>query len=339
MSASGGQAVTPERLMQTMWGYAPPLILAAAVRNGVFDVLAEGPKPIEEIAARTGASERGLRSILNALTGLGFLSREGSQYRLTPESDAFLVSGRPAYFGGMFAHNQRLVRVWLDLADVVKTGKPASALNQEETGSEFFQELVVPLFSVNLAPARILGKELGIASLERPYRVLDLAAGSGVWGIGVAQQSPLVTVTAVDWPAVLSVTRQFAERNEMAERFSYIGGDLAEADFGSGYDLAILGHILHSEGEQRSRQLLRKTFGALAPGGRLAIAEYLVNDDRTGPPMGLIFGVNMLLNTAEGDTFSFEEISRWLAEAGFQGARRFETGTGPVSLVLAEKPA
>jgi ubiquinone/menaquinone biosynthesis C-methylase UbiE len=168
-------------------------------------------------------------------------------------------------------------------------------------------------------------------------RILDIAAGSGVWGIGVAQQSPLATVTAVDWPQVLEVTRRFAAEAGMADRFFYIAGDAGEVDFGGGFHLAILGHILHSEGERRSRPLLRKTFAALAPGGTIAVAEFLVDADRSGPPMGVIFGLNMLLNTEEGDTFSFEEIASWLADAGFVEPRRVDPG-GPASLVLARKP-
>ncbi len=123
----------------------------------------------------------------------------------------------------------------------------------------------------------------------------------------------------------------------MADRFFYIAGDAGEVDFGGGFHLAILGHILHSEGERRSRPLLRKTFAALAPGGTIAVAEFLVDADRSGPPMGVIFGLNMLLNTEEGDTFSFEEIASWLADAGFVEPRRVDPG-GPASLVLARKP-
>jgi hypothetical protein len=83
---------------------------------------------------------------------------------------------------------------------------------------------------------------------------------------------------------VLEVTRRFANERGLADRFSYVAGDFGIADFGSGFDIAILGHILHSEGETRSRALLRKTFEALVPGGTIAIAEFLVNADRTSPP-------------------------------------------------------
>ena len=169
--------------------------------------------------------------------------------------------------------------------------------------------------------------------------VLDLAAGSGVWGVTLAERSPQVRVTAVDWPGVLPVTRRVAERHGVGDRFTFVAGDLDSADFGTGHHVATLGHILHSEGIDRSKSLLKKTFAALAPGGTIAIAEWLVNEDRNGPPPGLIFAVNMLVNTDRGDTFSFGEISRWLAAAGFENARLVEELPCPSPLILATKPA
>src|SRR5262249_47828346 len=163
----------------------------------------------------------------------------------------------------------------------------------------------------NARSAQLLAEHLVPEKSDRPLQVLDLAAGSGVWGIAFAKRSPQVRVTAVDWPGVLPATRRTAERQGVADRFRYVGGGLAQADFGGGSDIATLGHILHSEGADRSRALLRKTFAALKPGGTIAIAEWLVNDDRTGPAPGLIFAVNMLVNTEAGDAFTFNEIRGW----------------------------
>ncbi len=146
-----------------------------------------------------------------------------------------------------------------------------------------------------------------------------------------------VTVTAVDWIGVLPATQAMVGRFGLTNRFKFVDGDLNSADFGQGHNVATLGHILHSEGEVKSKALLRKVFGALAPGGTIAIAEFLVNADRTGPVMPLLFAGNMLVNTDEGDTFSFEEISGWLADAGFTNARLLEV-PGPSPLVLATKP-
>jgi 3-hydroxy-5-methyl-1-naphthoate 3-O-methyltransferase len=158
-----------------------------------------------------------------------------------------------------------------------------------------------------------------------------------VWGIAMAQGSEKVSVTAVDWPEVIPVTRKTVTRFGVADRFSFVEGDLLQVDFGRGHNLATLGHILHSEGRERSRALLKKTFQALAPGGTISIAEFLVNADRTGPLNALFFAVNMLVNTDTGDTYSFEEISSWLEAAGFTDARKLDA-PGPSPLILATKP-
>jgi ubiquinone/menaquinone biosynthesis C-methylase UbiE len=331
--------VTPERIMQLAWGYAPPLILEAAVRCRVFDVLDAGPKPLDQIAAETGASPRGLRALLNALVSLELLGKSRDAYTLTPESAAFLVSTKPGFRGGMLRHaSTRLIPNWLHLTEAVQTGKPPIAVNQEGTGAAFFRDFVEDLFANNYATAQALADALRVAEVKAPYRVLDLAAGSGVWSIAFAEKSPRVEVTVVDWPEVIPVCQKVTARRGVGDRYRYVAGDLLQADFGGGYQAATLGHILHSEGERRSRALLRKVFAALAPGGVAAIAEMVPNEDRTGPPHALIFAVNMLVHTDEGDTFTFGEMSAWLREAGFVNPRQLEV-PGPSPLILADKPA
>jgi SAM-dependent methyltransferase len=329
---------TPDRIMQMAFGYAAPLMLEAAIRHRVFDVLDGGPKKLEQVARETGASPRGLRAIMNALVALEFLSKKGEQYILTPESETFLVSTKPAFYGGLIKHtSEMLLPNWLQLNEIVRTGKPATAVNASASGTDFFKELVPAIFPMSYQAAQALADELKVSSTDQPISVLDLASGSGVWGIALAQKSPKVKVTAVDWPEVLEVTRQITGKFKVADRFTYVGGDLKEADFGTGHTIATLGHILHSEGKDRSRALLNKTFKALAPGGTIAIAEFVCNDDRTGPPNATIFAVNMLVNTEQGDTYTFPEISQWLREAGFTQMRQLQA-PAPSPLILANKP-
>jgi ubiquinone/menaquinone biosynthesis C-methylase UbiE len=330
-------AVTPERIMQFTWSFVPPLVLEAAIRHRVFDVLATGPKTVKETMEATGASERGLRTIMNVLVGLDFLAKvDGDRYALTPESDAFLVSSKPGFQGGILNHASRqLIPKWLQLTEIVGTGKPLEAVNEEGPGVEFFQQFVTDIFPMSYPSAKVLAEHLALNGGAK-VRVLDLAAGSGVWGIALAQSSENVTVTAVDWTEVLPATRATVARFGLTDRYAFLGGDLLQTDFGEGHNVALLGHILHSEGEARSRALLRKTFETLAPGGTIAIGEFLVNQDRTGPVVSLFFAANMLVNTDHGDTFSFEEISGWLTEAGFTNPRLLEA-PGPSPLVLATK--
>ncbi len=329
--------VTPERILQFAWGYAPTLAIEAAVKHRVFDVLDQGPKTLSETAAATGASERGLRAIMNVLVGLGFLAKDAEDYALTPESEAFLVSTKPSFQGGFFRHtSQQLLPKWLQLNDVVATGKPVRSVNTEDDGSAFFQQFVHDIFPLSYPAANVLARHLAFDQRQGEVRALDLAAGSGVWGIALAQHAPNVSVTAFDWSGVLPATRAMVERFGLTSRFVFTPGDLNTTPFGAGYDVATLGHIVHSEGAAKSQALFKKTFEALHSGGTIAIAEFLVNADRTGPPGALIFAANMLVNTDEGDTFSFEEISQWLTAAGFVNPRQLEA-PGPSPLILATK--
>jgi ubiquinone/menaquinone biosynthesis C-methylase UbiE len=339
MSTSVSAPVTPERIYQFAFAYAMPLVLEAAIRHNVFDVLDDGPKSVAEVSQATGASVRGLSSIMNLLVGLEFLSKDhAGKYSLTPESSTFLVSTKPSFQGGLIRHtSEHLLPKWLSLNEVVATGRAVGSVNQQSTGTDFFEKFVVDIFPLSYPVAQELAAHLKLNASAAPVSVLDLAAGSGVWGIALAQTSLHVHVTAVDWPGVITVTRNTVARFGLADRFSFHSGDLQLADFGSGHHVATLGHILHSEGIDRSKALLSKTFSALAPGGTIAIAEFLVNADRTGPVNGLIFGVNMLVNTDHGDTYSFEEISSWLSEAGFVAPRTINTH-GPSPLILATKP-
>ncbi|MGH8093467.1 MAG: methyltransferase family protein [Chthoniobacterales bacterium] len=328
------EPVTPRRLLEMAWGYAPPMILSAAVQNRIFDLLESGPKTAAEISAQSGASRRGVRAIMNALTALELLFKdENERYSLTPESATFLVRGKPGFIGGFMQHGDTLIPKWVRLTEIVRSGKPAMAVNQEGDGSEFFESFVEDLFPIGYPSARALA-----GAFPEAKRVLDLAAGSGVWSIPCAQNSKEVRVTAIDWPGVLSATRRMTERLGVARQYEFVGGDLGTVDFGSGYDLATLGQILHSEGRARSRELLGKVFRALTPGGTIAIAEFLANDDRSGPPLAMLFAVNMLVNTEEGDTFTIPEISQWLTEAGFGEVRTMEV-PAPSPLILATRLA
>jgi ubiquinone/menaquinone biosynthesis C-methylase UbiE len=339
MSNPDTQEVTPQRIMQFAWGYAIPLILETAIRNNVFDLLSTGAKTADEIAKQTQTTPRGMRMILNALCAFQFVAKDQQgKYRLTPESDAFLVSTKPSFQGALFKHlSGDFIPKWLQLSQIVKSGKPAMEVNDQGQGAKFFEQLVVDIFPMSYPAAQALADHLKVANSTKPLKVLDIASGSGVWGIALAQKSKNVQVTAVDWPGVIPVTKRITQKHGVGGQFNFIEGDINEANLGSGYNLATLGHILHSEGEARSKALVRRVYDALAPGGTIAIQEFLANDDRSGPPIAMIFALNMLVNTDQGDTFTFPEISKWLEAVGFKDMRQLDA-PGPSPLILATKP-
>jgi 3-hydroxy-5-methyl-1-naphthoate 3-O-methyltransferase len=323
--------------MQFAWGFAPPLAIEVATRNRVFEFLDTEPRTAEEVAEYAKGSARGWRAVLNCLVGLGLLGKESFRYSTTPECSMYLVATKPSYMGGFFKHiSKQLIPNWLNLEEIVRTGKPTERINDRAGGEEFFTEFVNDIFPLSYPVAKALGEHLNLRETASEVRVLDIAAGSGVWGIALAQQSEHVKVSAVDWPLVLEVTRQMTDRFGLTSRFDFLAGDLLETEFPERCDVATLGHILHSEGERRSQALLKKVSDALKPGGTIAIAEFTPNSDRTGPPQSLIFAINMLVNTDEGDTYPFEQVVSWLEDAGFVNARELPSA-GPAPLILANR--
>ena len=333
--------MTPEHLMQFTFGFAPPLIIESAIRHGVFNVLDEGGKTIEQVSAETCTSRRGLGAIMNVLVALDLLTKDKDErYALTAESSKFLVPGKATFCGAFFLlTSEPMLSAWRKLHEIVRSGRPEKNINQERDGVPFFLQFVEGLFPIHYPAAQRLADVLGVSKAAAPISALDLGAGSGVWSIALTQQSPHVRVTAVDWAGVIPITRKVTARLGVADRYRFVEGDLLEANFGAGHAIATAGHILHSEGEERGRLLLKKTFDALAPGGTMAIAEILVDEDRRGPLPALIFAVNMLVNSQHGDTFSLNEINSWLRGVGFEDVTTIEApGLAPL-LILARKPS
>lgn len=326
--------VTPRRIMEMVWDFTHPLMAEAALRLGVFDAMDAGAKTIDHISQRTQASPRGIAALLDGLVAIGLVVRRGEQFKLAPDTAAFLVHGKPGFSGGLLSHvTGQLFDGWTNLAECVRSGKPCQPVNQEGAGGEFFGKLVEDIFSMSFVPASVAAEAV-LGKKDRAASVLDIAAGSGVWGIAMASKRPSVRVTAVDWPAVIPIARRIAERHGVAGQFSFVGGDILQADLGTGHHVATLGHILHSEGEARSRRLLKRVRQAMAPGGTIVIGEFLPDEGRRGPTVPLIFAVNMLINTESGSTYTFNQIGSWLKEAGFKRSRLL-AAPSPSPLILA----
>jgi ubiquinone/menaquinone biosynthesis C-methylase UbiE len=314
--------LNPELLLQLSFSLAPSSVLTAGLSLGVFSHIAAGKTSVEEISREAGASQRGMQMLLDALAGLQLLFKSGDQYELTPLSAEFLVSDRPNYIGEML-RSERIWQAWSNLAEVVRTGEPLQRVEAQDRAEDFFPMLVRGLHVINGQPARRTAEVLGAGTTHRALRVVDVACGSGIWGIAIAEADKEARVTAQDFPGLFETTRHYLKRHNVEERFDFLPGDLKEVDFGEGrYDLALLGNIVHSEGEASSRDLFKRLYRALRSGGRIAIVDMIPNDERTGPPFALFFALNMLVNTQVGGTYTLEEYTRWLNDAGF---KRVET--------------
>jgi 3-hydroxy-5-methyl-1-naphthoate 3-O-methyltransferase len=335
--ATENSEVTPQKLQQDLWAVLGAQALTTGVELDIFTIISEGNRTPKEVARRAKASQRGVRMLMDALTGMGYLNKRGETYGLEPISDKFLVSGKPTYMGS-FASTTSLTRPgWAQLGEVVKTGKPVAAVDAEEAGKEFFPKLVAILFPGSYAAARSALAGIPAKTAKKLYQVLDVAAGSGAWSIPFAQANKDTRVTVVDFPEVTPITREFTAKFGVADQYDYIEENLRHADFGKNqYDLVILGHIIHSEGEKWGKNLIKKCYRALKEGGLLLIAEMVPNDTRTGPVMPLLFGLNMLVHTADGDVFTMKEYRQWLKGVGFKRVTTIDAPS-PSPLILATK--
>jgi len=335
--AKDNEAVTPQKLQQDLWAVLAAQALITGTELDVFTIISEGNRTPKEVARRAKANVRGIRMLLDALTGLGYLNKKGEKYGLEPISEKFLVRGKPAYMGD-FSVTANLTRPgWFQLSEVVRSGKPVAAVDAEESGKEFFPKLVAALFPGSYAASRAALASLSNKTRDGIGHVLDVAAGSGAWSIPFAQENPETKVTVVDFAEVTPITREFTSKYGVADQYDYIEQNIRQADFGKNlYDLVILGHIIHSEGEKWGKNLIKKSFRALKPGGLLLIAEMVPNDTRTEPPMPLLFGLNMLVHTADGDVFTMKEYREWLKAAGFKKVTTIQA-PAPSPLILATK--
>jgi len=334
---TGTPQLSPAAMMEDLMGVWRSRTLVAAVELDVFSHIAKGKRTVKDIAEAAGASPRGVARLLDALTAIGYLRKIGSRYSLHPDSAAFLVPGKKAYVGAMTESVSLTWDAWKNLTEAVRRGRPAEAMNVAEEGKVFFLKLVTGLFPGNFSASVAGVSRIPETERRKIHRILDVAAGSGAWSLAFAQAIPQARVTSMDFPEMTPITRGFAEKLGVADRYEYLEGDLRQVDFGhDAFDLVILGHIMHSEGETHGKELLRKSYAALRPGGKLLIAEFVPNNARTGPAMPMLFGLNMLLQTEEGNVFTFREYRTWLKAVGFRKVTTIPVPP-PSTLILAAK--
>ena len=312
---------SPERIFTTANAYQQTAALRAAVDLEVFTTIGDGARTVPAIAAQCKASERGIRILCDYLTIMGFLTKTGSSYQLTPESTLFLSKRSPAYLGGTleFLAAPEIVHHFDDLAATVRRGSithEESTVSDENPVWENFARAMMPMM---MPPAQGIAEILNVAAAG-PIKVLDIAAGHGIFGIVIAQRNPQAEIVAVDWAGVLTVAAENAATMGVAARHRGLPGDAFKVDYGAGYDVALMTNFLHHFDAPTCTTLLKKVGAALKPGGRIAILEFVPNDDRVTPPGPASFAMQMLGGTPLGDAYTFAEFSAMLKAAGFATA-------------------
>ncbi len=319
------QQPSPELFFSTVFAFQRTFALKGAIDLDLFTAIAEGKSTAKAIADRCQASERGTRILCDALTINGFLTKQDGAYALTPDSAMFLDRRSPAYLGGVteFLNDSTIINSNSDVAAIVRKG--GTVLPQETVSPEnpvwvLFARAMMPMM---MMPAKAMAEIVRVDANKR-VKLLDIAAGHGIFGIAFAQAYANVDVTALDWAPVLEVAKENAQKFGVAGRHHLLPGSAFDVDFGSGYDLVLLTNFLHHFDAATNETLLKKVHAALNPGGRAVALEFIPNDDRVTPPMQAGFALTMLASTAAGDAYTFAEFQRMFAHAGFARSEMHE---------------
>jgi hypothetical protein len=314
-----GAPPTPAIVFENLNAYQRTAALRAAIELDLFRSIGEGPATAAVLARKCGASERGIRILCDFLVIIGILAKEGGVYSHTTSSAAFLDPRSPSCIASVatFLSQPEMVTSAQNLSSIVRQGR--TSLPGEGTVEPNnpiwveFARSMAPMMAPMAAP---LGR-IVLDGTSGPIRVLDIAAGHGLFGIEVAKQYPEARVTALDWAHVLDVALENAQTAGVAERYHLLAGNAFDVDYGGPYDVVLLTNFLHHFDVPTCVILLKKVRASMKAGGRVAALEFVPNEDRVTPPMAASFSLTMLLTTPSGDAYTFSELQAMFLEAGF----------------------
>lgn len=318
---------TPERFFAAVNSFQRTEALKAAIELELFTAIAEGNQTSETIAKRCQASERGVRILCDFLVLVGFLTKTDGQYGLAPDAAMFLDNRQQTYVGGAidFLLSPMMREIFSDVAAVVRKG--GTTYGEEGTVSpenEVWVKFARAMGPLMMLPARIMTQIAPVAPGQKA-RLLDIAAGHGVFGAVFADAFPNVEVTALDWASVLVAAKETAQKLGVSDRHQLLPGNAFDVDFGRDYDLVLLTNFLHHFDQETNVVLLKKVHAALKSGGRAVTLEFIPNEDRVSPANAAGFAFTMLNSTAHGDAYTFTEYDRMFLAAGFARNELHET--------------
>ena len=338
-TSSAAQQPSPQLFFQTINAHQRTEALKAAIELEVFTAIGEGNTTAPALANRCQTAERGMRILCDYLTIMGMLNKNENQYALTLDSATFLDKRSPAYLGGTigFLSTPELLEGSRNMTEAVRRG--GTAIDNEGTvkpDNPIWVKFARAMAPMMMMPAQLIAK-LVDPNADRKLKILDIAAGHGLFGIEFAKNNPQAEIHAVDWKAVLEVAKENAQKFGVADRYHTIEGSAFDVDFGSGYDLVLITNFLHHFDPPTNETLLRKVHAALADGGRAATLEFVPNDDRVTPPDSAGFSMMMLVGTPSGDAYTFAELERMFANAGFSSSTIHPLTPTIQTVVISEK--
>jgi ubiquinone/menaquinone biosynthesis C-methylase UbiE len=331
--------ISPQLIFDTLNAFQRSAALKTAIEIDLFTAIAGGHDNATALAAACDADERGVRILADYLAVIGLLSKIEECWTLTPDSAMFLDRRSPAYLGGAveFLGTAEHRRHFDNLTAAVRAGgAPADEQSVLAPDHEAWVRFARGMAGMMSVPADLLAKRVA-GQQASPMKVLDIAAGHGLFGIGIARHNPQATIVAVDWPSVLEVAGENARQAGISDRYQALPGSAFEVDFGEGYDVVLLTNFLHHFDRSSIDTVMRKIHTALKTGGRVFVLEFVPNDDRITPPTSAAFALVMLATTPAGDAYTFGEYQQMFSAAGFSRSECFDLAPTVQQVIVAHR--
>lgn len=323
--------MNPGKIMALVGGYWPAFTIQAGVKLEIFTIIGQERLTGREVAQRLGGDVRGVTTLLNALTGMELLQKSEEKFSNTSLSAIYLSKESPKYLGHIVMHQAHLVDSWKKLDEAVISGKPTRS-RASSRGEEERKAFLMGMFNIAMMMAPWVVKEVDLADRKH---FLDLGGGPGTWAIHFCLANPDLRATVFDLPG----TRPFAEKTIMrfnlSDRVVFRGGDYLEDEITGHYDTVWMSQILHGEGPESCKIIIRKALSVLEPEGLILVHDLLLNKDLAGPLQPALFSLNMLAGTESGRAYSEEQIMDMLADAGAKDLRRLPIQTPNQSGIIA----
>jgi predicted O-methyltransferase YrrM len=302
------------RLMGLATGHVEARIIQTAVELAIFDALEDGALTSDAVAHRLELEPKATELLLNALAALELLQKQGELFSLAEAARKYLLRSSSLYVGGMIRFESSVWNCWEKLPQALHTGqavRPANMYQEDPRETEIFINAMDSLVKAR-GDAEVI---TGAIKWDGVKELLDVGSGPASYPIHLCRKYPELRTTIFDLPGTLALTQRYVREAGMMERIRLIAGDYRKDPIPGSYDMVFLSNIIHGEGEQENLSLIDKLAANLKTGGRLVVKDHILDDSRTHPPVGAIFSLLMLLTTAAGRCYSFNEIKLWMERA------------------------
>lgn len=306
-------------LLQISGNYWNSCTLHAGVKLDIFTRLTDAPMSSTELAQTMSVDERGLDLLLHALTAMELLQKENTSFSSTSLSSTYLSKKSDTYMGHIIMHHHHLVEGWSHLDEAVKTGLPVRNHSSHEVRETERESFLMGMFNIASMFAPGIAEKI---DLRGKSRLLDLAGGPGTYAIHFCRQNPALSAVIYDLPTTQPFAEQTVSRFGLAERISFTAGDVTGGDFGTGYDVVWISHLLHSENLEVNSEIIVNAAKALSSGGLLLIQDFILDSSKTSPLFPALFSLNMMIGTPAGRAYSQKEIFTMMSDAGLTEIER-----------------